>query len=910
MSRRRREPTWLFLAILVGLFILSAVTPILWRPGTGSRSTDGGVANGKPDAAASLAGAVAPRPAAVSCPAIAPTPAPIATAPEAVPSENVSPAERTASKNVDAEIAELEFTQETPASEPELAPVNEMVGSQAPAGDPMPVQQKPEATLEAVSEAPARSQAANEETPIGKAFVWDSEKTPEMAAEPEKVAVQAIEPEKTVEPAKAIEPEKVVEPEKAPEPEKAVEINATAPRVEVAKPSRWQEPTALIKQLDELVGEPAAAGWAAEVKRLIADLGTAISDDPDRSLAVIANLDRLREQGDSLASQVKSIATASKVRRAGFAMARRVALWRQLARAASISAAEQSGGDPERLDERVRAVDELFRDAKWGAAWARYLKLDALQEAMRDKTPEGRQRYPALARALLNRLLRMPLNDRQRQLVATGPLAALCQELRPWAVEPIDVAELLRHLERYEQSGLAADARLVAEDFDRLEFSGNGSAQTLAHELDGKYGNANLRVVLSRDLLNRLVPPRPLQYGEVNDVLGGHPVHGQSVTSAKVSVRLVPDTQHLRMALEVNGLVSALTHSTAGPATFYNDSQSTYRAWKEMLYGAAGLEIKPAEVAVGNNTELRHLETDFEWIPLIGYVAKQVARNQYDQQKPQMSYEVEEKIGAQAIRQVDDEAGARFAAFSRRLHNSVLDPLTRLSLGPAIVSAETSTERMALRVRLAAEAQLGGHTPRPQAPADSLASVQIHETALNNLVHQLDLDGQTMTLPELRQRLAQRLNRPEIAKVSSEHDDLSITFARQDAASVRLQNGQVIIALCIARLSKSPYSWDNFRVEACYHPEPEGRSADLVRHEVIHLTGQRLTTRSQVALRGIFGTAFSENHPLKLTPDAIVNDPRLAGLAVTQFVVEDGWVALAIGRELRTAKAPRGPIAK
>jgi hypothetical protein len=208
---------------------------------------------------------------------------------------------------------------------------------------------------------------------------------------------------------------------------------------------------------------------------------------------------------------------------------------------------------------------------------------------------------------------------------------------------------------------------------------------------------------------------------------------------------------------------------------------------------------------------------------------------------------------------------------------------------------------MALRVRLAAEPQLGGHTPRPQAPGDSLASIQLHETALNNFVHQLDLDGQTLTLPELRHRVAQRLNRPAIAAGDRENDDLSIRFAAQDAVSVRCQNGQVVITLSIVWMSKPPRTWENFRVQAFYRPQPRGRSAELVRDEVIHLTGPRLGMRTQIALRGIFGTTFAENHPLELLPDTIIKDPRLAGLAVTQFVVEDGWIGIAIGREPRTA---------
>ena len=52
---------------------------------------------------------------------------------------------------------------------------------------------------------------------------------------------------------------------------------------------------------------------------------------------------------------------------------------------------------------------------------------------------------------------------------------------------------------------------------------------------------------------------------------------------------------------------------------------------------------------------------------------------------------------------------------------------------------------------------------------------------------------------------------------------------------VRCQDGQIVLTLSIAQLSKSPRKWKNFQIQAFYRPKVEGRSAELVREGVIHI---------------------------------------------------------------------------
>jgi hypothetical protein len=338
-----------------------------------------------------------------------------------------------------------------------------------------------------------------------------------------------------------------------------------------------------------------------------------------------------------------------------------------------------------------------------------------------------------------------------------------------------------------------------------------------------------------------------------------------------------------------------LTTTEAGPATFHNNSESTYSARKEVELTMHGIQMAPAAVDVDNQIELQGLETNFDGIPLFNGIARGIARSQHEQNRPAMNEEVKNKVATRAKQQIDEETNARLSKVSQKLDEKLLHPLASLSLGPTLIAAETTPVRMTMRLRVATGEQLAASTPRPQAPADSLISMQLHESTLNNMLGQLELDGQTMTVAELRKRIADRFNRPELLKLEADNDDAVIHFADENAARVECRDGQAAMILTIASLRKAPHVWKDFQVRAFYRPSINGRQALLVRDGVIHLIGDRLDTGAQLALRGVFSKTFSNKQGLNVTPDVFLKDARLAQFGATQFVIDDGWIGLAFG---------------
>jgi hypothetical protein len=103
------------------------------------------------------------------------------------------------------------------------------------------------------------------------------------------------------------------------------------------------------------------------------------------------------------------------------------------------------------------------------------------------------------------------------------------------------------------------------------------------------------------------------------------------------------------------------------------------------------------------------------------------------------------------------------------------------------------------------------------------------------------------------------------------------------------------VILQVAELRTERRVWRDLIVRNFYAPDPSSLDARLVRDSSVRLKGEQLGIRDQVALRGIFTKLFGNNDEFSLIPAELAEHPGLADLAITQFVVRDGWVGVAVG---------------
>jgi hypothetical protein len=350
------------------------------------------------------------------------------------------------------------------------------------------------------------------------------------------------------------------------------------------------------------------------------------------------------------------------------------------------------------------------------------------------------------------------------------------------------------------------------------------------------------------------------------------------------------------MGLEAEGQVDSRTETKHGPAIFHNAGRAQYLARKLLMLDGRGLRTEDAEAAASSDADLTKLETDLDGVPLVNLLVRTIARQQYDSKADAANWEAEGLLADRAQTRLDDEVDKQLRQSTEKFRTQILEPLQDLGLRPETVDMETTRERLIARYRLAGYHQVGAFTPRPQAVSDSLLSVQIHETALNNVMASLQLGGRETDLPSLFREIARQFRRDNYAVPEDLPTDVTIRLADQDPIRFSCSDDRIHLTLRIAKLDAGePNVWRDIEVRTSYAPELEGLHVRLVRDGYIRLKGRRLAMRDQLALRGIFCKVLAQHPEVDLLGNILIRDRRLHDLRVTQFVLRDGWIGLSIG---------------
>ena len=675
-----------------------------------------------------------------------------------------------------------------------------------------------------------------------------------------------------------------------------------------AQQSAWISPTALLEKLHELAGKPATATWAIRVESLIRAIANAMSES-ESAEQTLQDLESARLDGidlaNELARQQTSAGLASELRRACHAIDRRASAWKIASelRAREASIRPVIVGSNQRLRERLLAVlnataadssqMESLSMRDRSDRWRRYLMTDRLSGLLEapDATPIADRRR--LAADIARRISSAVLTPSQRRFVESGPIAALGDELQVWGGPPTDTTQTLVSLEAYELSRSPRLAQRIVNDTRMLGASSTALHRDLAEQIEQKYRNANLRVAVSDQLLRRYLPPPQPTVEPVHTRIAGALVRGQAYTQTNLSVRLLPDPFVWRFGLEARGTVQSRTFANPGPVVFRNRSATTFLGRKLITVERRGMRTAPAVCEANSRMQLVGLSTDYDNVPLLGNVVRSRALDEQASRRPLARRQSENRVSTRVSRSLDEQSAPMLAKLKQRYSTSVLDRADALGLTVEPVELRTTQSRLIARMRVANDRQLAAHTPRNRAPSDSLASLQLHESVLNNMLGGLGVEGKVRTPAELQKLVQDRLQLPE-RPVEESEKKIKLLFASDEPLRIMLDGGRAELVLSIREMVVDRGRYKNFKVHAFYEPEAEGIEARLVRSGGIQIEG-RMRAAKRVQLHGVFNQVFHEDRALPLLELPEGGEPRLAGLMVTQLVIGDGWLGLAIG---------------
>lgn len=677
--------------------------------------------------------------------------------------------------------------------------------------------------------------------------------------------------------------------------ERLAMIPATAPEEEIAaelKPIYFPEPITLLAQLEILATYSQSAAWACEAEHEIRQLCSGGIHNSRELAETFARLERLKREARRMANESQIEPLQTDLRKAHYGLSRRVERW-QLA--ADLHCRQTNLWAKQSIQRKLAKLVESGRLAMGPEL------SEAITSREKLSAPQRRQ----VAQAILSDAR---FASRAKDL-GTSLSGALDDDLRLLSTDAIDISQLFGDMEAYElddsprvASQIVAGQRQLLESIDERH-------EALAREISEHYRNANFRLAVSGELLNRWLPPQAPVAEPVRDRIAGSPVRGQSQTKTELFVRLIPDPFLWRVGLEASGEVASRTVSGTDSVSLQSQGDATFLARKLLLVRADGVQPWPAVAEADVSQRLLGITSSYDNVPLMGNYVRSQAKEEYHRRRQRARQEVEAKVALRARSTLDERAEAWISDIEREYRARILQRSENLDVSITPVELRTTDERLIARLRLAGEDHLAAYTPRPVAPADSLLSIQIHETALNNGLSGLQLDNRQLTGAELSQLLTEKFDRavpelPEAARRTEMH------FA-DDAVQVDFADGKVHLIFAMRELVHDRNSIRNFKVHAYYRPEVEGISAKLVRDGSLQMEG-RMRHTERARLHAVFGKLLDEDRPFELVriPGNDDSAHRLEGLMVTQLVIDDGWLGLSIGPESNDRTALRTRFVK
>ncbi len=639
------------------------------------------------------------------------------------------------------------------------------------------------------------------------------------------------------------------------------------------------------------------ASWSERVALSLQDLRSLDRIGDTGAGAILTDLAQLAEQGRVGAEQVVDRELQVQWLRAAHGLNRRVQVWRPVWNIASGSTVEQTElGFPTSSDiqEAIAVLRSELSGTGDAAGWSRFLMLDEITAAA--STADANERM-IVAQRLLSRFHNPNLSDDQRRWMARESVARLSESVRPWASAAIDYSQLVSQIERQESNAIDLASIEIADAVQTLRFTASPEATRLADALNSYYRNANVRVAISSEMLQRFLPPIDPQIVPVRTHMLGSDVSGYSNIASGLDLQLVPAKNRWVIELRTRGNVNTQSVGRKSGVAVSTAGNSRFNAATPITITPNRVTINETTVDVQSNNRLRGVHSDYDSWPLVGALVRSVAVSQYEEMQGAARQLTNNQVRSQVAREIDQRVDEQLSASTTKFGQAVLGPLGQLKLAPMVVDMETTSDRLLARYRLAGDWQLAAFTPRPRAPGSSMVSVQMHQSAINNTLEQLVPRDQQQTVAQVIENGAKLFGFSLSDSTEELPNDVLIQFAQTRPITVEIEDGMVWITLRVMQLSReNSVDLRRFIVRAAYVPQIDGVNASLVRDGHLRISGPNLSMRERLPVRAIFNKVLSSNRSIPLVLPQLSEHPAANGLAVSQLELRDGWLALAISQ--------------
>ncbi|MFN7333968.1 MAG: hypothetical protein ACK5TC_02810 [bacterium] len=324
-----------------------------------------------------------------------------------------------------------------------------------------------------------------------------------------------------------------------------VTAEVESPSIQVARRT-WPHSIQLRDQLNEAFDKANSERNKAVVEWLnnVSTAMESISQEELRSENSRAGIEAIRSlalEGTVLSQTQMAEAPelASVVARVAYSIERRGAVWSTIhlcvSEGKNVSSYRKHQLSNESLLEKLDILERELSKTGDLENWKNYLLLDRIR-TMTQQGLDGSESQVETARTLLTRVMLTNVRDSQKRILTSPEVGQLADLLHPLAIGPVDYMRLLDDIETLEAAPTHRCSRSLSEAMQCLRFSEHPAQVAISNAINSHYRNANIRIAVSEDFVNRMLPQQPVTQKPVRQTCLGAPTRGASHSATQLKL--------------------------------------------------------------------------------------------------------------------------------------------------------------------------------------------------------------------------------------------------------------------------------------------------------------------------------------------------------------------------------------
>jgi len=487
---------------------------------------------------------------------------------------------------------------------------------------------------------------------------------------------------------------------------------------------------------------------------------------------------------------------------------------------------DQLANDQAAISAQLDKTVKYLQGLDGGDAWVSYLKLPEAIESLANA--EGPKAVLGTVNELAKKInQRSKLEDEvQQKFLGEKPFLAIVDTVNAYRktnqmkVEEKDMTALRTSLsslvvaiEEYHESLASKDAKAVNDALASVKTQALDGGAKIASVVQAHYLNYNLHIVAHETFLDKVVRDKHNESSAVKDYVLGARVSGNQETETTVGLDVKTNNDGILFDLVLSGVTRSNTAGVTPQATVFTAGRYNFTGRKQIFFDGDTFKVDPARVSVQARNNTYAARTKLDGVPIFSGIARNIAKNEAAKRRPQSEAIARSKVVKRVEPEFNAQADEQFAKASEDLNNNFYKGLRETGLFPSARNLKSSETHILMDTRTMAPGELGGSRPVKVPYTGPGASVDLHQTAVNNTFAQMDLAGKTMTDKELGEYLrnffnkAFGLNLTNNSAKDESYDDsgddpTAFIFSTEDPLLIQFSENEAILTMSAGLVQK------------------------------------------------------------------------------------------------------------